>query len=206
MIAAAWVESGGGNVDRGIPAGEEPESRHTADALPISEAETGGDSYRWVAINSHPHREHIALENLTRQGFEAYCPMIQRQVRHARRITDVRRPLFPSYLFARINLAHRWRPILSTFGVRTLVRFGDHPSFVENGLIESLRAREVDGVIVKPSETYRVGQQVRMRGGPFDGLVATIIDMDEKDRLMVLMDLLNQGVKVKVTASSVSAS
>ena len=184
------------------------EAELASEAIPVEPAvsDAAEAACRWVAINTHPHREHIALENLMRQGFDAYCPMIERQVRHARRTREVRRPLFPNYLFARVELAQRWRPILSTFGVRTLVRFGDQLSFVEDELITSLKAREVDGVIVKPAEPFTPGQQVRMQGGPFDGLVATIIDMDEKDRLVVLMDLLNQSVKVKVPTSRVRAS
>lgn len=159
---------------------------------------------RWVAVNTHSHREHIALDNLLRQQFEAYCPMIERRVRHARRTVDVLRPLFPGYLFVRVDPdVQRWRPILSTYGVRALVRFGERLSYVEDGLVESLKAREVEGVIVKPAEPYRIGQQVRMRGGPFDGLAATIIDMDEKDRLVVLMQLLNQSVNVKVASRNV---
>jgi len=184
--------------------GEELASAHALGEPAI--ANGAGAVRRWVAVNTHPHREHIALENLTNQGFDAYCPMVERQVRHARRTRDVRRPLFPGYLFARIDLAGRWRPILSTFGVRSLVRFGDQLSFVEDGLIDGLKAREVDGVIVKPAEPLRPGQQVRVQGGPFDGLVATIIEMDEKDRLVVLMDLLNQSVKVKVPTNRVTAS
>lgn len=176
-------------------------------AEPLPRCATGDpEAFRWVVVNTHAHREHIALENLVRQGFDAYCPMMRRRVRHARRTSDVLRPLFPGYLFTRINLdLQRWRPILSTYGVRSLVRCGEQLSFVDSGLIASLKAREVDGAIVRPTEPYRPGQQVRMRGGPFDGLVATIIAMDEKDRLLVLMDLLNQSVKVRVAATDVSA-
>jgi transcriptional antiterminator RfaH len=161
---------------------------------------------RWLAVNTHPHREHIAIENLSRQDFETYCPLIQRQVRHARRTRHVMRPLFPGYVFVRINPdLQRWRPILSTFGVRSLVRCGDRLSFIEDGFVAGLRARELDGIIIKPAEPYQLGQQVRMRSGPFDGLVATIIEMDEKDRLVVLMDLLNQSVKVRVAATDICA-
>ncbi|MCL4765387.1 MAG: transcriptional activator RfaH [Hyphomicrobiaceae bacterium] len=157
-----------------------------------------------MAVNTQPHRERIALENLDRQSFEAYCPMIQRRIRHARRTMDVSRPLFPGYLFVRTNPdLQRWRPILSTYGVRRIIGCGERLSFIEDGLIAGLKAREVDGVIVRPVEPYRLGQQVRMRGGPLDGLVATIIEMDEKDRLVVLMDLLNQSVKVKVATTSI---
>lgn len=162
------------------------------------------EAARWVAVNTHAHREDLALDNLARQGFNVYCPMIRRRVRHARRTSDVLRPLFPGYLFTQIDVSlQRWRPIESTYGVRALVRCGDRLSFLENGLIESLKMREVNGAIARPEEPYRLGQQVRMRGGPFDGLVATIIAMDEKDRLTVLMDLLNQSVKVKVATTDI---
>jgi transcriptional antiterminator RfaH len=98
-----------------------------------------------------------------------------------------------------------WRPILSTFGVRAVIRFGERPAFVDDGFIEGLRAREVDGVIAKPATPYRVGQEIRLRGGPFDGLIARIIEMKDKDRLVVLMNLLNQDVRLKVSSAKVRA-
>ena len=161
----------------------------------------------WIVINTHPHREHTALENLGRQAFEAYCPMIRRQRSHARRVETVLRPLFPNYLFVKANreLA-RWRPILSTFGVRTIVRAGNELSFIDDGFISSLKAREVNGAIVRPASPYRLGQQVQMTGGPFDGIVATIIEMDEKERLVVLLQLMNRPVRVKVKSEDIRAA
>lgn len=159
---------------------------------------------RWVAINTHPHRERIAVENLFRQQFTVYCPTELRRVRHARRVQDVSRPLFPGYVFAEVapDLT-QWRSILSTYGVRALIRCGDRPAFVKPGFIEGLRAREIDGVIAKPVAPYRIGQEVRLNGGPFDGLIATIIEMNEKDRLVLLMRLLSQDIRLKVTSKSV---
>lgn len=163
-----------------------------------------GTASRWVAINTHPHREHVAVENLTRQHFNVYCPSELRRVRHARRVQDVTRPIFPGYVFAEVapDLAH-WRSILSTYGVRAVIRYGDRPAFVEPGFIEGLRAREIDGVVAKPFAPYQIGQEVRMNGGPFDGLIATIVEMKEKDRLVLLMRLLSQEIRMKVTTSSV---
>lgn len=159
---------------------------------------------RWIAINTHPHREQVAIENLTRQKFAVYCPMELKRVRHARRTQDVTRPLFPGYIFAEVapDLT-LWRPILSTYGVRNLIRAGDRPAFVDDGFIQGLKVREVDGVIAKPLRPYEVGQEVRLNGGPFDGLIATIIEMSERDRLILLTSLLNQTVRLKVTSANV---
>jgi transcriptional antiterminator RfaH len=164
-----------------------------------------GEPASWAVVNTHPHKERLALENLERQEFRAYCPLIRRRRSHARRVSEVLRPLFPGYLFVKINPElQQWRPILSTVGARTLVRCGDQPSTIEDGFIRSLRAREVDGVITRPGSPHQIGQEVRLAGGVFEGLVATIIDMDERDRLTVLMDLLNRPVKVKVAERHIS--
>ena len=63
-----------------------------------------------------------------------------------------------------------------------------------------LKSREVDGAIARPDSAYTLGQEIRISGGPFDGLIGTIIEMDERQRLTVLMDLLNGRVKVSVDA------
>jgi transcriptional antiterminator RfaH len=53
----------------------------------------------WFVLSTHPHREAWALENLSRQQFNVYCPMIVKRVRHARRTYDALRPFFPGYIF-----------------------------------------------------------------------------------------------------------
>ena len=164
-----------------------------------------GQPFSWAVVNAHANREQLALENLARQEFRAYCPVIRRRCTPARRVSDVLRPLFPGYLFVQVNPdSDRWRPMLSTFGVRSVLRCGDRLSFIDDGFIKSLKAREIEGVITRPSGPYRVGQDVRLSGGAFDGMVATIIAMDERDRLTVLMDLLNRPVKVKVDERQIS--
>jgi transcriptional antiterminator RfaH len=164
-----------------------------------------GASPPWIVINTHAHREHLALDHLHRQEFEAYCPMIRKRRSHARRVDSVLRPLFPNYLFARFN-DHRggWRPILSTCGVRTIVRAGDRPSLIDDAFIIGLKSREIDGAIVRPATPYQIGERVRIAIGPFDKMVATIIDMDEKDRLVVLLELMNRGIRVKLDSHSVA--
>ncbi len=170
-------------------------------------ASFSGPERSWVAVNTQPHREHIAVEHLERQGFRAYCPRMRKSVRHARKTREVLRPFFPGYVFVQVlSGEQRWRPILSTIGVRTLVRAGQDLCFIDNGFIEALRQREIDGAIVRPPEPFAIGQKVEITNNAFDGMVATIIDMDEKNRLVVLLDLLGRAVKMKLEADVVRAT
>jgi transcriptional antiterminator RfaH len=97
----------------------------------------------WGVVNTQLHKEQVALEKLQRQDFNAYCPLIRRRLSHSRCVTEALRPLFPGYIFVRINpRTQRWRPLLSTFGMRTLVRCGDEPSLIKDAFVQSLKARE----------------------------------------------------------------
>jgi transcriptional antiterminator RfaH len=160
----------------------------------------------WAVINTHPSREALALEHLARQDFEAYCPMVPKRLKQAHRYIDVARPLFPSYVFVRVAPErNQWRPVLSTIGVRTVIRFGEKLGWVDSGFIDCLKQREKDGLILRPASPFELGQQVRVTSGPFDGVIATIVSMSEKDRLIVLMDLLSRKVQVHMTSDQLSS-
>jgi len=164
-----------------------------------------GSEEPWIVINTRPHAEHTALENLQRQAFDVYCPMLRKRRSHARSVITVLRPLFPGYLFARPSRkARRWRSILSTYGVRSVVRAGEEPICIDHGFIASLKAREVEGAIARPASPYEVGQKVRITGGPFDGIVTTIIDLDEEERVVVLLEVLKRATKLTLNADGVT--
>jgi transcriptional antiterminator RfaH len=160
----------------------------------------------WAVVNTHPHKERLALDGLTRQGFHPYCPMITKRIRHARKFSNVLRPLFPSYVFVELDPSkHRWRPILSTFGVRTLVRHGERPALLAPEFVEALKARERDGAIARPDNDLAPGQDVRLSSGYFAGLTAQILELDQNERVTVLLNLLNGQVKAKVPVADVAA-
>src|SRR5258706_199461 len=111
----------------------------------------------WAVVNTQPHRERTALENLARQDFHAYCPMVRKRIRHARRAQDALRPLFPGYVFVRVDPdLRRWRPILSTIGVRTVVCCRAQPSLVDDGLRRRLQARQIAGGLAEQGKDVAV--------------------------------------------------
>ncbi|MBL8564808.1 MAG: transcriptional activator RfaH [Hyphomicrobiaceae bacterium] len=159
-----------------------------------------------MVVTTHRSREEYAAQNLERQGFTVYYPRIIKRVSHARRTYDTARPLFPSYLFVAHSAVEgsRWRTLLSTFGVRAVIRSGENPSLLTHAFVASLKAREVEGVLRLPEKPFAIGQEVRIQGGAFDGLVGTILELRENQRIVVLMRLLNQQSKVLLTADGLS--
>ncbi len=161
----------------------------------------------WYVVRSQPNGEARALANIARQGFEAYLPRYGATRRHARRVERVLRPLFPRYLFVRFDpLKARWRALLSTYGVASLVRAGEQPAPVPDGVVEAIRRREDgEGLIRLPAPPVVPGQAVRLVDGPFADLVGRVLSLPDDDRVVLLLSLLGREVKVAVAAHQLRA-
>ena len=165
-----------------------------------------GDRLRWYAVYTKSRHEKRIKEQLDGRLIESFLPLYQAIHRWKDRRVRISLPVFPGYLFVKINPdLTRWRPMLSTFGVRSVVRCGEEVSLLDDAFVQAIRARETDGVISRPASPYQIGQEVRVSGGTFDGLVATIIGMHERDRLTVLMQLLSRMVKVRLDERQVTS-
>ena len=141
------------------------------------------------------------MANLERQGFENYCPRILRTIRHARKSREVMQPLFPGYIFVSAGFGDAaWRPLLSTTGIRSLIRSGDRPSLLDDAFIQGLKAREKEGVIVRPSSPFFAGQEVRIARGSLDGVIGRIVEADARERVILLINLLNRPVRMTVAS------
>ena len=160
----------------------------------------------WIAVATHPNAEGQAVQNLKRQGYECYCPHTRVFRRHARRSETVERPFFPGYLFVRLDRTRdQWRPIMHSRGVRTVVRFGEKLGIVPQGVIECLLAKEEDGGLKSPpaAERLEVGQRVSLNGTLFDDFVCTVQSIEPRDRVCVLLELMQHTVKMVVAAENV---
>lgn len=162
----------------------------------------------WYAVYTQPQAEAKARENLLRQGYEVYLPRYRREVSHARRLTTVLRPLFPRYLFAGLDrAAMRWRPILSTIGVCGLVRAGEEPAPVASDIIAALRAQEsCGGFEAIGRRSLRIGELVRISAGAFEDMIGRLVELRDRDRVVILLDLLGRTVRTQVEAGAVETA
>ena len=159
----------------------------------------------WIAVATHANAEGKAVQNLKRQGYECYCPCthVPRRRRHGE---TVKRPFFPGYVFVRLDRTKdQWRPIMYSRGVRFVVRFGEQVGIIPPDVIESLIAREENGVLKVPSAAKRltVGQHISLNGTLFDDFVATVQSIDAQDRVCVLLELMQRTVRLVVPSDHV---
>ena len=167
---------------------------------------TESECERWYVVHTHPHAEERVIANLAHQSFKTFCPHTQKTVRHARKLTHVLTPLFPNYVFVRLNMHRdRWRCVNGTRGVVRIISQGEIPVAVPKGVVEALKVRmDAEGTI-DLSPSFKVGDSVRILEGPFSELIGTLELLDGAGRVRVLLELMGRVVSV-VTRSCMVAS
>lgn len=159
--------------------------------------ETNG---RWYVVQTQPHSEGKAVAHLERQGFDTYLPRFLKRRRHARRIETIKAPLFPRYLFVRVDLAsQRWRCIQSTIGVSRLVCNGEEPAGVSDSIVNGL-------VRLEPQHRFTEGEPVRVIEGALASCLGLYEGMADGDRVAILLELLGRRVRVVIDDLSIVAA
>ncbi|MCE0731247.1 MAG: transcription/translation regulatory transformer protein RfaH [Pseudomonadota bacterium] len=157
---------------------------------------------RWYAIQCKGGESFRATENLVNQGFEVFHPVLEVQKKRRGKLTWVVEPLFPYYLFIRLDrLVSNWRPIRSTRGVLKLVSFGETPIAVDDALVETLREkgseRDQDANLY-----FHAGEAVQITDGPFKELQAVFESHKGEERAIVLLNLLHRQQRLEMPVAN----
>ena len=159
----------------------------------------------WHLTFCKPNQEHIAEQNLLRQGFDVYLPQVTQKQVLKEQVVIKAKAMFPRYLFVKahdeqVSLA----AIRSTIGAIGLVRFGIEPAVVNPSLIEHLKGVESALNQDGPAEIFKAGDCVEITDGPFKGLSAKVLK-SVNERVKVLMEFMSQQHKVNLSVGQCRA-
>ncbi len=151
----------------------------------------------WFAILARTGREKsttLLLENL---GYQCFLPVSKSRRQWSDRIKELEVPLFPGYLFCRMN-PHNRLPVLQTPGVIQIVGVGKSPIPVEEEEIAAIQRAEKSGLSVMPWPYLKVGYVARIEDGPLSGLSGIIVKIKSGLKLVLSVTLLQRSVAVEV--------
>ena len=115
----------------------------------------------WYAVRVRPNYEKPVAAALRGKGFQEFLPLIRSKRQWSDRVKIMDLPLFPGYLFCRLNLEERL-PLLTTPGFLYLVGVGKNPEPVDEVEIAGIQAVLRSGLTVTPWPNLVVGQRVRL--------------------------------------------
>ena len=162
---------------------------------------------QWFLIHTKPRQEAIALENLERQGYACYLPMLPTEKLRQGKLVTLQEPLFPRYLFIQLGQgasSQSWSPIRSTRGVSRLVSFGNEPARVPVDLVQRLQLHDAERC-QDVQTLFKSGDRVLIQEGPFARLEAIYQMKDGEGRVMVLIELMSKPAQLKLQAQQIKA-
>jgi transcription antitermination factor NusG len=159
----------------------------------------------WFAILVRTSREKTASLLLENAGYECFLPISKYMRRWSDRMKEVEVPLFPGYLFCRMN-PHNRLPVLMTPGVIQIVGVGKMPIPVEEEEIAAIQRVGKSGLPTMPWPYLQVGHAARIEDGPLRGITGIVIKIKPGLKLVLSVNLLQRSVAVEIDRSWIGAA
>lgn len=168
---------------------------------PVPSKSCEQDVRRWFAVVTTPQHEKAAVRHLDFSGVETFLPTYESpRIWKNRQKVTLQLPLFPTYLFVRID--HRDRAkVLRAPGVRQLVGTSREPLPLPDHEIEFLRT-SIGEQRAEPYFGLVVGQRVRIKSGAMQGVEGHLVRKNSEWRFVLTVEVIHHHVAVEVDAST----
>jgi transcription antitermination factor NusG len=158
-----------------------------------------GFSANWFAAYTNSHHEKRVVSHFTERQIESFLPLYSTRHRWKNRCEmNVELPLFPNYVFVRIDPRERVS-VLEVPGVLSLVGFGRTLAPLPDFEIEALRSG-LGQRKIEPHPYLVIGERVRIKAGPMMGMEGVLIRKKNDFRVVLALDVIMQSVAVEVDA------
>ncbi len=134
-------------------------------------ATMNGAHSSWGIVQAKVNREFEVKRLLTEAGLELYLPLIRKRVTRFGKKEILHVPMFPGYIFVKglsastFNLVRYCRGVLRVLGSQQGIWL------LDDGYIQEIVMREVDGVVqlTRGTTDVNAGDAVVVIDGPFEG-------------------------------------
>lgn len=182
-----------------------PPSPEFAPVEPETSRRPGAVEQKWFAVGVAPRHEKSVSRQLGQKGYETFVPLYSRRHEYARRVREFELPLFPGYLFCRIDPVVRL-PILITPGVLRFIGAGRVPIAIDEDEIAALQAAVLAGIPMVPCAFWQSGQKGRISDGPLAGVEGIVVNARNPLRIVLSVGLLQRSVLLEIDSACVTAA
>lgn len=162
------------------------------------------ESIQWFALHVLTRHEQVVAAGLEAKNIESLVPFMNQRRRWSDRLKTVRSPIFPGYVFCRLEQTCKLAAV-KTPGVIRVVAFGGRDYPLADAEIESLQALSRSEVAALRCDYLPIGQRVRLVDGPLAGLAGVLVRSDNAKRLIVSIDILQRSIAVDVGDARIQA-
>ena len=157
-------------------------------------------SLHWFVIHTKPRDEYRVKNHFEGMEIETLLPLCENfQYSHGR-MSRVINPLFPNYLFARLDLERHYYKVKWTRGVNRILGAGNEPIPISETVTQMLKDRMGDDNTVKLLDEFQEGDLVQITSGPLKDLIGVFQRRSSSgERVKILLNLIGVDVPVQIS-------
>jgi transcriptional antiterminator RfaH len=159
-----------------------------------------GSDLLWYVIQSKPGDEYRVETHLINQEIEIFLPLLETHQYCSGKMIQKIKPLFPNYLFARLDLKLHYYKVKWTRGVSKILGTGDGPISISGEVVQRIREKVGKDNLVKLEEEWKEGDIVQITSGPFKELMGIFQKkMSDNGRVRILLSLIGVDIPVQIS-------
>jgi len=158
----------------------------------------------WFALQVRTKHELRVANFLRGRGYDLFVPFYRCRKVWSDRIKVVDAPLFPGYLFCRLDVHHRL-PVLMTPGVIQIVGQKRLPVPVNEAEIGAIQTMLRSGLPNQPWPFLQVGHRVQIERGSLRGLEGILVETRGTHRLILSVTMVQRSVAVEIDSAFVKS-
>jgi transcription antitermination factor NusG len=153
----------------------------------------------WFALHTKPRAEFKAEKEITDLGIENYLPAVIKIKQWSDRKKKIKEPVLGGYIFVYADEKERVAALETNSVVRCLFENGK-PAVIYDWQIENLKRFLDEKADFLINNGIAKGTKIKIKTGPFEGVIGVIVSEQNKKTLTVNLDLLNRSVSAVLPA------
>ncbi len=154
----------------------------------------------WYVIHTKPGDEDRVQTNLRNQEIETFLPFLESYQYCGGKMIQKIKPLFPNYLFARLDLELHYYKVKWTRGVSKILGSWNEPVPISGKVVLAIKERLGKDNLVRLEDELKDGDAIQVTSGPFKNLVGIFQKiMTGKGRVKILLSLIGVDVPVQIS-------
>jgi len=158
---------------------------------------------QWYAIYTRSRHEKVVYELLNDKGIQTFLPLRVLLSQWKDRKKKIESPLFPGYLFTRINILDDFTKVITSKGVVKILGTNGTPIPIPTDEIDSVKTLLKSGLKYDPYPFLKSGMKVQVIRGPLQGIIGKINERLGKYKLLISIELIKRSISVEIDVKDV---
>jgi transcriptional antiterminator RfaH len=153
----------------------------------------------WYLIYTRPRHEKKVHNRLNEMNIASFLPVRKRLQTLQDRKKIINEPLFPSYVFIYLNDMQNYYDGIDADGSLHYVKTGKEIAMVRESVVNNIKllVNEAEDLEIS-DKRFMPGQRLVISQGSLTGLSCEIVQSDNKEKLLVRVDLLQRNILLSV--------